>query len=336
MNIYLVDNINDGHHVLYEKELSKIQNTLIVNKKARFKNFKEAPLKAIDNRRKYLKEIGCKNQIIHLLYFDIFYKVPFAIKNLKKQGNIIIGTLHSYPQKNIDKYLLKEAAKYMEVIVVHSEYIKQQLNEMGLENIKVISYPSFLDGGMISRKSTNSRRKIVVSCIGGTRYDKGLDILIEAFKYLYDKTKAKLVFNIAGKEEDIKYNLLKEEGEAYDVNIKTSERILSGDEYFENIIQSDVILLPYRKMFSGNSGPMTDGVFLEKYIVGPNHGNLSYLINKYHLGTCFETEKPESLARVLNNLIITEPDNVYRKYIERIQLKRFLAEYENIYVASTI
>lgn len=332
MNIYLVDNVNDGHHVLYEKELSKINNTIAVKKRNKFKNFKEAPISAIINRKNYLKAMGYKNEIVHLLYFDIFYKVPSAIKNLKKRGNVIICTLHKFPQRNIDIFLLKEAAKYVDVIVVHSEYIEQQLNDIGLYNVTVINYPSFLDNSAMSKVNVINREKIVVSCIGGTRYDKGLDILIEAFKYLYDKTKIKLVFNIAGKEEDIKYNELKREGYAYNVNIKTSERILSENEYFKNIAQSDVILLPYRKIFNGNSGPMTDGVFLGKYIVGPNHGNLSYLINKYHLGVCFETEKPESLARILNNLIIREPDDDYKKYIESIKMKRFLEEYENIYM----
>jgi len=40
-----------------------------------------------------------------------------------------------------------------------------------------------------------------------------------------------------------------------------------------NVESSDVILLPYRRIFKGVSGPKTEGVTREKCIIGLNEGS---------------------------------------------------------------
>lgn len=52
---------------------------------------------------------------------------------------------------------------------------------------------------------------------------------------------------------------------------------MTDREFAEVIAASDIIALPYRKKFNGASGPLVEGVYLGKCIIGPNHGNLGKL-----------------------------------------------------------
>ena len=66
-----------------------------------------------------------------------------------------------------------------------------------------------------------------------------------------------------------------------------------GNQYIRMIFFYYLI----EKIFRGNSGPMTDGVFANKYILSPNYGNIGYLTKKYNLGSTFKIENPKSLAK---------------------------------------
>ena len=81
----------------------------------------------------------------------------------------------------------------MSAVILHSEFIKEKLNKLGLTNVYYIDYPSFYDySSLAPRKELRKQagltgNDIVLTALGGIRHDKGLDILLEAFKYL-DKT----------------------------------------------------------------------------------------------------------------------------------------------------
>ena len=334
MGILLVDNNEckvGGHNYLYRQALNSIKGTVIYEDRVEFREFRDNIIGAIKDRCNYLKKVSKKDDDVHLLHFDKFYKAPIAIKKLKNKGRKIYGTIHWYPGRKIDRYLLKKSAQYLDVIIVHSQYIKTKLNEFGIPNVEVIDYPAFIDDScnkILSKKVKNNN--IVISCLGGTRADKGLDVLMEAFKDLNSKAKERIIFNVAGAEGDIKYGDLKNQAQLYGVKVETTERLLSDEEYWENINKSKVILLPYKKIFRGNSGPMTDGVYANKYILGPDGGNLGFLINKYNLGTTFVQEDPKSLADELNSLCNKNLDKNH-SYKKCLEVDTFISRYKDIY-----
>ncbi|MGM9979710.1 MAG: glycosyltransferase [Clostridium sp.] len=331
MSIYLIDN-NEctmyGHNYIYRETLNSIDKTTIIHKVEDFDNILRKPVSGYKQRKNYVKSLKIKD-VVHFLYVDTFYFVPSIFKELKKSGIKIIATLHWFPNKKLKEYLLKKSSKYIDVIVVHSEYIKNQLNEINIKNVEVVEYPAF-NVPQINLKKEINLDKINVLCLGTTRYDKGLDIARDSFEFLSNIAKEELIFTFAGKEADIKYDKILSEAKKYDVNLNIDNKELSNEEYWNYIKNCDIVLLPYRKIFTGNSGPMTDGIYANKFILGPDGGNLGYLIEKYDLGATFKQENPKELANVLNSLDLNKIIKEH-KYKEKITVNNFINSYSKIY-----
>lgn len=335
-NIYLIDNSTDGHHYVYQKCLNSIENTVIKNHEVNILGIRKNILNLFNvfkSRKTFLDcaNDGVYNSTIHFLYIDDLYKCPFISFFVKRNSNKYIATLHWVPKNIINIILLKLFSSKMEYVIVHSLYMKSYLNSKGIHNIRCIDYPSFLEnnssyGGMLNEDDD----KIVISCIGGTRYDKGIDILCKAFKYIDNKVKNNILFNIAGCESDIKFHFIEECASRYHIKVNLVNKYLTNEEYAQHIMVSDVILLPYRRMFTGNSGPMTDGIYKDKFILGPNHGTIACLINKYDLGCTFETENEIDLANKISQLPNINIKKNHR-YKENITKERFLDEHIKLY-----
>ena len=110
-------------------------------------------------------------------------------------------------------------------------------------------------------------------------------------------------------------------------------RFLSEEEFAYASEAADIIVLPYRKIFSGASGPLGEGVWKKKCIIGPMEGNLGYTIKKYHLGYVFESENTESLSNVLSIALKKnfEPDMEYLDYRKMLNPDIFVENYYTIY-----
>ncbi|MDY2884036.1 MAG: glycosyltransferase [Romboutsia timonensis] len=331
MEILLIDNNEctiGGHNYIYRKTLHEIQGTEIVYQVKNFTNLSKNPIKAYKEREDYFDNLPRK-EIMHFLHLDVFYTFPSLFKKMKKNNVKIIGTLHWYPNKKIKSYLLKNSAKYIDTIVVHSEYIKRQLNLNGIYNVEVVDYPAFHTED-IKESLVNNDKYVNILCIGATRYDKGIDIAAKSFRYIDNNAKKYLKFVFAGKELDNAYQLPRELAKEYNINLEIISKSLTDEEYWNCMKNSDVILLPYRKIFTGNSGPMTDGIILDKYILGPNNGNLGYLINKYDLGETFVQEDEKSLGEVISKLC--DKDLVKQhSYKSELTIEKFKDKYKMIY-----
>lgn len=328
MNIYLVDNCDSGHHKIYQNTLCNIKKTKKNNFIIDFASIKQNPFKAFKQRKEFINKVSdTTDNIVHFLYLDSLYKCPFISKSINNKENKYIGTLHWIPNNKLSKKLLKSISKKLEYIIVHSEFLKLKLLEDGIDNVVCIDYPSFISNRQIDK---NKNEKIIISCLGGTRNDKGLDVLIDSFEYIDDSIKDKIIFNICGKEEDIKYEDIKSQANKFNINVILKNKFLSDEEYEYEIFNSDIILLPYKKVFSGNSGPMTDGVYLHKFIIGPNFGNLGYLINKHDLGITFEIENPKSLGFSISNI---KRENLKKQhdYAKQLNKEGFLKKHKELY-----
>lgn len=339
--IYILDNIFDGHHKVYMDTLEKIENVINISTQYKFELDKLNIYKYMKSRMQVL-EYGLNqisNQdILHLLYIDPLYIISPIFRN---KGKKVIGTLHHFPQNKAKELLLKLFSKKIHMIIVHSEYLKLKLSNIGITNVTVIDYPVFSkyniekidDIKKIRNKYGIDEDKYIISALGGTRKDKGLDILLESFKYLKKEIKSKIKINICGKEEDIKeeYIINKCRENNIDYNLKLD--YLTDDEFWENIYISDCIVIPYRKIFTGNSGPMTEGVYMKKPIIAPNNDNLGYLMNKYDLGVTFESENAKSLSNAIEVLVNNgwEANKKSNIYIERLNVSRFIEGHNNLY-----
>lgn len=326
----LIDFSREGHHKIYQESLLKIKylELLIFEESFSFKKDKFKILK------KMLKAIYLeKDEDIHYLTLDFLYKYPL-LKRINK-NRIVVGTLHKEPNSFFKKILLKNFSKKITKIIVHSEFIKNKLNEIGIYNVQVIEYPSFYDYSKLKkenlRKQEKVEGKIVISCLGGTRFDKGLDILLKAFEYIDEDIKNKILLNIIGKEEYFKKDYVDQMVQKNKINIKFKYDFVTDEEFMKNVLITDIMVMPYRKIFGGNSGPMTEAVVNKIPSLVPSGTNIGNLVEKYNLGDTFESENPKDLAKVLSRMIKEKKEYFTTIYNEKLTLEKFIKSHEEIY-----
>lgn len=328
----LIDTSTEGHHKIYQDALLKIQNTKLVLiekklslSKLKIKYFYEL-YKIVNSERK---------KDVHFLTLDVLYKYPLLFKLNKRRT--VIGTLHKIPNSSVKRSLLKNFAKKIDFIIVHSEFSKEALNMIGIENVITIEYPSFYDYSTISDKKKIRENKkipedkIIISALGGTREDKGLDILLESFKYLDEGNKNKIILNILGKEEKFKKEFIDLKLKEYKITSVENYQFSTDKEFMENVKITDIMVLPYKKKFSGSSGPMIEAVVNKIPCIAPRELEIGKLIEKYELGLTFECENSQKLAMTIKDMIENERVFFRNDYNKKITISNFLDKHKNIY-----
>lgn len=318
-----------GHNAVYRDTLNTIEGTEIFYNVSEFPSFIKHPFKGIYSRYKYMKQVPA-GDIICLMHIDNLYAFPPVLKLLRKRSTSVVGILHWFPKDQKRQLLFKMAAKYLDVIVVHSEYIGYQLKKIGVRNVKVVDYPNFCQIDLNKLRMKKTEGKKVFTCLGGSRIDKGPDILAKSFQYIPDLLCSKIKIVIAGQEGDVPYSYIRDLAQKRKIEIEFCNKKMSDEEYWQYVLDTDVILLPYKKIFTGNSGPMTDGISANKYILGPDWGNLGFLIKKYNLGSTFEIENPQSLGEEIGRIsqINTSCEHEYRK---KLEVRDFVESYKKIF-----
>lgn len=347
MKIFYIDTSTDGHHQEYASCLigsNAITTNQVIALTAYYDkyNIKQYIIKLEKkNIIKYLHEmfklrkiiLNEKPDIIHFLNGDIFYKhFGIGLKMFIKYNTII--TFHHIRRSKLRDISIKHIFKKIDVGIVHTKSILNDLIKMNINNVNHVEYPYFCDRENLIQEMTKEqfgfkKENPVLLALGGTRYDKGLDILLEALNYV----KEPFQLLIAGKEEWFKSEFIKEKIINYNNNTVVVLKYLTNDEVNKCIQVSNIIVLPYRKVFNGASGPLTKGVALQKMIIGPNHGSLRQIINENHLGYTFEAENIQSLANTISLALKSDfiYDNFAIKYRDSLTPDRFYKAYNKIY-----
>lgn len=336
MRIILCDNRMEGHHKPYFSTLLKLNYT-----KLKYVELDLAPslkknfFKYFLSRRKLIKEFLKNNEendnaIVHFLTLDFIYSYIFFKKSINT-----IGTLHHVPKSLLKKIFLKIFSKKIRLIIVHSEFLKENLKRMGIENVRVVNYPSFYDYSKIGNKNELriknkiDSEKIVLSCLGGTRKDKGLNILLESLKYININLKKNLLINIVGKEEEFKKEYI--EKELKDIPNRIILEKVSDDEFMENILITDLMIMPYLKSFGGVSGPMTEAIVNKIPCIAPKELEIGKIIIEKNIGEVFNCENPIDLARVIEETIKKINSYYNTNYHTKLTKENFLKKYDEIY-----
>lgn len=346
MKIAYVDIVLDGHHMGYLKTLAKEQpdSILILPDRVDELGNKQYILdsdKLYKHPLKYIKWILSVKKIaeredvdaIHFLYGDVFYRYfGFGLNLIKKIKKI--NTFHQIRRSNIKDISLKIIFKNIDIGIVHTDSLKYDLKNIGINNIEQIEYAQFNDLPMgnstEARKVLNLPKDIkIIAAIGGTREDKGLDILLDSL----NKVNQPFHLLIAGSEVTFNKEFIMNKVQKYKNNVTMILKYLTEEELFNCLVASDIIVLPYRKSFDGASGPLGEGVWLRKLIVGPNHGSIGKILKDNQIGMCFKTEDTNDLAKTINEVLKCDYkwSEGAEKYRNKIDPKKFIEKYKKIY-----
>ena len=340
MKIMYVDHSIEGHHLEYLKYLSennayesfailpeKVENLSIRQIVYPHLNLKEKKLGAYLKYMKTIKKIAGqeKADVIHFLdgdstmrYFDTGYRYL-------KKFHTVVTFHHLFPGK-IRELSMKSILNKVSMAVVHTDEIETKIKGYGCKNVMTIHYPCFLSVKPVEKEK--GKIKTLLS-LGGTRYDKGLDILLDELNRVQEEFR----LIIAGKEEFFVKDAIEAAVKNYRDKVELHLEFLSNEDMISYLQSSDIIVLPYRKEFDGASGPLCEGAYLGKTIIGPNHGSLGVIIDKNHLGYCFESENSESLAACISGALKHEfvYDQCAKDYQKSLNPDFFLQKYTVLY-----
>lgn len=336
--INIIDSSKDafGHNHLYIDSLKKIKDVQLLGLDITLLPNNANILRFLLNRYvSFKKQLKASSPgIAHFLHADLYYPVPFVFP-FSRADKKVIFTMHYMPVSALKKRFLKNYCNKADAIVVHSEYLCDQYRELGLKNVRCIEYPSFYDYSTIADKATLREKmgipegKYVFSCLGGTRYEKGLDILIEALNQLPQEFKKKTILNVVGPG----FDFLKSDIESRLDPAIDSRLILQGvsdEEFMENVKVTDYMIIPYRRNFNGNSGPLTEAICNDVPSIVADHGNLGYLTKKYNFGKTFQSENIESLNQVIKDVLTNNYDFDF-SFKKRLTEDNFIAGYQELY-----
>lgn len=349
MKIMFVDPFLTGHHIPYMKSLmdaTEAEEVLCIPELLPDSDFGRAKVYCAPYLRKgkpcyfrWMQEVRSithqeRPDVVHFLCGDLFYRYAgFGIGSIRAKKVMTFHHVRHWSRPAIEIY--KYISRQTDVMVYHTDSLVRRIQQHGITNAVHIEYPQFNEypevGQAVAKRALGlpDDGVPVVLALGGTRYLKGLDILLEAMKAV----KAPFRLLIAGKSEDFDEAFIHEHSRSYQRSVFSMLEFLSGEEFNLCLNACDIVCLPYRKKFDGASGPLGEGVHWGKLIVGPDHGSLGDIIRRNHLGMTFESEHVEDLTRVLNEALQTAwaPDETYRLYQQSLGPALFQKKYRELY-----
>lgn len=236
--------------------------------------------------------------IIHFLDGDTMMR-HFGRGLARFKDSRIVITFHHLFGGKAREISMKSMLKNAEAGVFHTKEICGKVRSFGCNNVVCIPYPCFLDmPAALASGYKHHPPKILA--LGATRYDKGLDILLEALQ----RVRIPFGLVIAGKAESFDEAYILEKTKEFQGDVQIALHFLSDEEVRNFLADADIIALPYRKIFDGASGPLCEGLYLGKTIIGPAHGSLGELICQSHAGYVFESENVEKLAECIEYALL--------------------------------
>jgi glycosyltransferase involved in cell wall biosynthesis len=219
-----------------------------------------------------------------------------------------------------DLFALTNMARSGVRVMVHSRALAQKLTILTKEDsFDYVPYPVKAPEILLEEEKVEIRRTFrakhglsedhqVLLAFGGTRYDKGADLAVKVLNLLPD------TFHIffAGQEQSFTRQFLQGLARRHGVGerIHFDMRFIPDEDMKYYLLGSDAILLPYRRIFSGQSGPLTIGAAWGRPVIAPDLPILSETIKNFSLGTIYKVENLASMANAIQKTF-EQPSNLY-------------------------
>lgn len=217
-------------------------------------------------------------------------------------------TIHNiYPHNSSEKlrklYKLRFARveKMFDLFILHLQTSKLEFCkefEIDVSRCKVIPHGVF-EPGNLKIKSHERGEKLRLVMYGNQSFYKGTDILIDAIALLPQKLQQKVSTTIVGKTSEAYLSVLQKKAE--NVNVSIVPKYLPDNELNEMILESDVIVLPYREI--SQSGVLLLALYFEKTVLCSDLPSFRETLHSVSKDYFFESGNPKSLALLIENVI---------------------------------
>lgn len=184
--------------------------------------------------------------------------------------------------------------------VAHTASVEQSLKSCGLKSVARCEYPAFSFDSIASRNPMECKIKYdiplhvpTIGIIGGLNKYKNIIPFLEMLKDL----DSDFYVLICGKDSEVTKDEIKKAIEPYSDRVTLCIKFLNEEEYKDAIVASDIIFCIYGYDFDGASGPLTDGVCAEKFILSCKHGSLGDIVSHNQLGLTADCSSKDDMLK---------------------------------------
>ena len=303
------------------------------------------PKKFQNSENKYKRSIKAFEGLLNYLYlvFYVFWKrpsivhfqwMPFLevasveriflrlVKIASPKSRIWLTIHNIYPHNSNDKSRIRyksrfvQIDKFFDLFVLHLQTSKIEFcKEFGIDECrcKVIPHGIFEPKNLkITPHERGEKLRLVM--YGNQSYYKGTDILVDAIALLPKKIQEKVSTTIVGKISDDYLTILQKKAKGLDISI--IPEYVSDDELNKIILDSDVIVLPYREI--SQSGVLLLALYFERPIICSDLSSFRETLHLIPKDYFFESGNPNSLMTLIEKYIEENVD--VKHYLEKMLL----------------
>lgn len=235
-------------------------------------------------------------------------KILSFMKVISRRTKFILTIHNVYPHNMTDvekiKYnrRFKSVSKIFDSYIVHTNCTRETVcKEFGLLNddVTVIHHGVFEPQGIDKIKRSRKDERIRFISYGIQSKYKGTDILVGAANMLPDKYKKRMELSIVGSiQKDFHDELI---SKAADIIINWKPYFVDEHTLYQEIIDSDVIVLPYREI--SQSGVLLLALCFSRPIITSDLPSFRETLEGCSEDVFFKSEDPKELCKLMMKYI---------------------------------
>lgn len=259
--------------------------------------------------------IACNRPaIIHIQWLRIphFDYVFYWLVKLLLKPKIIFTAHNVLPHNTGNRYkgIYRKMYRLVNHIIVHADATRQEIQQdfnVEPDKISVIHHGTLkmsIDSNELKRQETDyiqkykTEGKIVFTSLGEQSHYKGIDLLVDIWQHTPElNTNGALQIIFAGKNVGIDFSPI-----SGSENVTIIDERISNEEYYFLLRQTDVYLLPYRKI--SQSGALFTAMEQHVPVLVSNAGGLAEPLTIASIGWKVRAGDTTSLCNTLLHLAI--------------------------------
>lgn len=256
--------------------------------------------------------------VIHLQWFPFLQRIAIEKCFLKIVKRLSSHTTIAYTHHNVYPHSIKpelkatynrrfrEIAKYIDLIVVHTNTTKTEVNkefDIPLSKIEVCYHGIFYPTEQFNETYDNDG-KCKILMYGMQEPYKGTDVLVKAVDLLPDEVKQSIKVEIVGRLQDAYLQSFEEVAKRNNILINPNR--ISNEELYEQINSADFLVYPYRRI--SQSGALLLGLYFNKPIIASDLPPFVETLDGFKKEWFFMNDSPEELANLITKYVRHEID----------------------------